>query len=85
MYNYYSLYIVICLSFHVHNRVKNIFKHVLFNVHDIKIMTKEISLPIRKLSKNTLLYPIMVHTKTMKLMFTGLKTHNAIVQRHHII
>jgi hypothetical protein len=53
-YIYSFLDVVICLSFHVNNRVENIFKHVLFNVHDIKVMTEEIGLSIRKFSRKHL-------------------------------
>ena len=48
-------------------------------------MTEDISLPIRKLLKNTSLYPIVAHTKTMKLLLIRLKTeHNTILLRDHI-
>ena len=63
-YIHFKLDADLCLSFHVHNRVENIFKHVLFNVHDIMIMVETIGLPIRKLPENTLMYPIMDQTKT---------------------
>jgi len=39
-------------------------------VHDVKVMAEEIGLPIRKLPKNTSLYPIMGKTKTRKLLLT---------------
>jgi hypothetical protein len=39
-------------------------------VLDIKVRAEEIDLPIRKLSKNTSLYPIMGQTKTIKLLLT---------------
>jgi len=39
-------------------------------VHDVKVMAEEIGLPIRKLSKDTSLYPIMGQTKTRKLLLT---------------
>ena len=43
-------------------------------------MEEEIVIPIRKLLKSTLLNPIDGHTKTMKLLLTGLKTkYNALV------
>jgi hypothetical protein len=42
-----NLDVILCLPFHIHNHVENIFKHVFFNVHDFKVMTEEISLPIR--------------------------------------
>jgi hypothetical protein len=35
-------------------------------MHDIYIMTKDIGIPIRQLSKNTLFYPIISHTKIRK-------------------
>ena len=58
----------------------------LFYMYDIRVMTGDIGLPIRKLLENTLLYPIIGQTKTMKLLLTRLKTkHNVIVLRHHII
>jgi hypothetical protein len=38
-------------------------------MYDIKVMTEEIGLPIRKLPKDTSLYPIMGQTKTRKLLF----------------
>jgi len=57
-----------------------------FYMHDIQIMTGEISLLIRKLLKNTLLYPFMEHTKTKKLLLIELKIkHNALILRDHII
>jgi hypothetical protein len=37
-------------------------------MHDIKVMAEEIGLPIRKLLKDTSLYPIMGQTKTRKLL-----------------
>jgi hypothetical protein len=53
-------------------------------MYDIRVMTGDIGLPIRKLLENTLLYPIIGQTKTMKLLLTRLKTkHNVIVLRHH--
>jgi hypothetical protein len=68
--------------FHIHNRVKNISKHAIFNVHDIKVMSKKISTLIRKLPENTSLYLIMGQIKTIKLLFTGLKTnHNSTPRR----
>jgi hypothetical protein len=39
-------------------------------VHDVKVMAEKIGLPIRKLLKDTSLYPIMGQTKTRKLMLT---------------
>jgi hypothetical protein len=53
---------------HVHNRVENIFKHVLFNTHDIKVMAEDISLPIKKLIENILFYLITSQTKTKKIL-----------------
>jgi len=85
-YIHYSLHVVLCLPFYIYNYVKNIFKHALFNMHDIIIMTEEISLPIRKLLKNTLLYPIVGHTKTRKLLLNELKNkYNVIVLWYHVI
>ena len=72
--------------FHVYNRVENIFKHIFFNMHDIKVMAEKIGFPIRKLLENSLLYPIMGQTKTRKLLLIGLKTkHNVIILCHHVI
>jgi hypothetical protein len=46
-------------------------------MHDIKIMAEEISLPLKKLIENTLLYSIIGHIKTTKLLLTGFKIkHN---------
>jgi hypothetical protein len=39
-------------------------------MHDVKVMAKQIGLPIRKLPKDTSLYPIIGQTKTMKLLLT---------------
>jgi len=39
-------------------------------VHDVKVMKEEIGLPIRKLPKDTSLYPIMGQTKIRKLLPT---------------
>jgi hypothetical protein len=77
-YIYSSLDVVLCLPLHIHDRVENVLKHVLFYVHDVKVIAKKIGLPIRKLSENTLLYPIVGQTKTKKVLLTGLETkHNA--------
>jgi hypothetical protein len=79
-YIHSSFDVVLCLPLHVHDRVENIFKHVLFYMHNVKVMPKEIGLPIKKLLENTSLYPVVGQTKTRKLLFTGLETkHNAIV------
>jgi hypothetical protein len=49
-------------------------------------MTKEVSLPIRKLLKNTSFYPIMGNTKIRKILLTELKTkHNVFILRDHVI
>jgi len=57
-----------------------------FNVHDFKVMTEEIGLPIRKLLENTTFYLITGQTKTRKLLLTELKTkHNVNILRHHVI
>jgi hypothetical protein len=49
-------------------------------------MTEKIIFPTRKHPKNTLLYPIVGHTKTNKLLFTELKTkHNTFILWDHII
>jgi len=75
-----SLDVVLCLPIHVHNYVENILKHVLFYVHNIKVMVKEIGLPIRKLIENILFNSIVGQTKTMKFLLTGLKIkHNITV------
>jgi hypothetical protein len=68
------------LPLHVYNRVENILKHVLFYVHDIKVMTENIGLPIKKLSENISFYSIVGQTKIRKLLLTGLKTkHNVTI------
>jgi hypothetical protein len=49
-------------------------------VHDVKVMTEEIGLPIWKLPKKTSFYLVMGQTKTKKLLLTGLETkHNITV------
>jgi hypothetical protein len=65
-----NLDIVLCLPLHIHNDVEIVLKHVLLYVHDVKVMAKEIGLPIRKLPKDTSLYPIMDQIKTRKLLLT---------------
>jgi DNA modification methylase len=72
-YNHSSLNVVICIPFHVHDRIENILEHVSFYVHDFNIMAEEIGFPIRKLLENTSLYPIMGKTKTSKLLLTKLE------------
>jgi len=37
------------LKTNIHDDVENVFKHVLFYVHDVKVMVEEIGFPIRKL------------------------------------
>jgi hypothetical protein len=49
----------LCLPLHIHDGVENVLKHVLFNVHNVKVMAEKIGLPIRKLLKDTSLYLIM--------------------------
>ena len=65
-----SLDVVLCLPLHIHDGVENVLKHVLFDVHDVKVMVEQIGLPIRKLPKDTSLYLIVGQTKTRKLLFT---------------
>jgi hypothetical protein len=77
-YIHYILDVVLCLSLHIHDRVENVLKHVLFYVHDVNVITEEIGLPIRKLSQNNLLYPIVGQTKTRKLLLTGLETKHDV-------
>jgi len=62
-YIHFNLDIILYLPLHVYDRVENILKHVLFYVLDIKVMIKEIGLPIRKLLENISLYPIIGQTK----------------------
>jgi len=84
-YIHSSLHVAFFLPFHVHNRIKDIFKHIIFNVYDIKIMTEEVSFSIRKLPENISLYLIVDHTKTRKLLLTNLKSkYNVIELWHHI-
>jgi hypothetical protein len=79
-YIHSSLDVVLYLLLHVHNRVENILKHVIFYVHDVKVMAEEIGLPIRKITENTSLYLVIGQTKTRKLLLTGLETkHNVTV------
>jgi len=85
-YIHSRLDIVLCLPLHVHDRAENVLKHVLFYVHDIKVMAEEIGLSIRKLPENTLIYLVVGQTKIRKLLLIGLKTkHNITVLWHHII
>jgi hypothetical protein len=65
-----SLDVVLCLPLHIYDGVENVLKHVLFYVHEVKVMAKKIGLPIRKLPKDTSLDPIMGQTKTRKLLLT---------------
>ena len=85
-YIHFSLDVVLCLPLHVHNYVENVLKHVLFYMHDIKVMAEEIGLLIRKLLEYTLIYLTVGQIKTRKLLLTELKTkHNVTVLRHHVI
>jgi hypothetical protein len=65
-----SLDVVLCLPLHIHDGIENVLKHVLFYVHDVKVMAEKIGIPIRKLPKDTSLYPIVGQTKTKKLLLT---------------
>jgi hypothetical protein len=77
-YIHSSLNVVFCLPLHVHDRVENVLKHVLFYMHDIKVMAEKIE--IRKLPENTLFYLIVCQIKTRKLMLTGLEIkHNVTI------
>ena len=79
-YTYYIFDVVLCLPLHIHNCVNNVLKHVLFHMHNIKVMIEEMGLPIRKILENTSFYPIMGQIKTKKLLLTELKIiHNVIV------
>jgi len=90
-YIHSSFYVVFCPLFHVHHHGKNIFNNVYIHTHTHTHthMTSKlygISLSIRKLQKNTLLYPIIGRTKTRKLVLTIMKIkYNALVLRDHII
>lgn len=71
---YHSCFdVVLGVSIHVHNCVENALKHVLFYLHDIKVMEDKIGFPMRNLLENTLLYAIMGPNKTKNLLFTRLK------------
>jgi hypothetical protein len=65
-----SLDVVFCLPLHIYDGVENVLKHVLFYVHEVKVMAEEIGLPIRKLPKDTSLDPILGQIKTRKLLLT---------------
>ena len=83
---YFYGYKIILYPFHIHNGVENVLKHVLFNVHDVKVMVEKIGLPIRKLPNNISLNPIVGQTKTRKLLLIGLKTkHNVTILQHYVI
>jgi len=85
-YIHSRLDVVLCLPFHVHDRVENVLKHVFFYVHDVKVMVEEIGLSIRKLPKNTSIYLVVGQTKIKKLLLIGLKSkHNVTVLWHHVI
>jgi len=85
-YIHSSLDIVFCLLLHVHDHIENVLKHVLFYVHEVKVMVEKIGLPIRKLLENTLFYLVVGQTKTRKLLLTGLETkHNVTILWHHIM
>jgi hypothetical protein len=58
-----SLDVVLYPPLHIHDGVQNVLK-------DVKVMAEETDLPIRKLPKDTSLYPIMGQTKTRKLLLT---------------
>jgi hypothetical protein len=45
---HFSLDDVLYLPLHIHDGVENVLKHVLFYIHDIKVMVEEIGLSIRK-------------------------------------
>ena len=85
-YIHYSLDVVLCLPLHVYVRVENILKHVLFYMHDVKVMAEKIGVSIKKLLENILFYPILGQTKIRKLLLTELETkHNVTVFWHHVI
>ena len=49
-------------------------------MHEIKIMAEEVGFSINKLSENIVIYLIMDHIKTIKLLLTNLKSkYNVIV------
>jgi len=73
-YIHSGLDVGLCLPLYVHDCVENVLKHVLFYAFDVKVMAEEIGLPIRKLSKNIPLNPIVGQTKTKKLLLTKLET-----------
>ena len=85
-YIHFSFDVVLYLSHHVHDRVKNISKHILFYVHDIKVMVEELGLSIRKLLETTSFYLVMSQTNTRKLLLNELETkHNVTILWHHVI
>jgi hypothetical protein len=73
-YIHSSLNVVLWFPLHIHDHVENIPKHVLFYVHDVKIIAEEIGLPIRKLLENTLLYRIVVKPGNFCLLDWKLNT-----------
>jgi len=65
-----SLDVVLCLPLHIHDGVENVLKHVVFYVHDVKVIVEKIGLLIKKLPKDTSLYLIVGQTKTRNLLLT---------------
>jgi hypothetical protein len=61
-YIHSSFYIILWFFFNIHDRVKNIFKHILLDMHNIRSIVKDISLIIRKFLRNSFFYPITSHT-----------------------
>jgi hypothetical protein len=88
-YIHSSLDVILCLSLHVHDHVENVSKHVFFYMHNVKVMTEKIGLPIRKLIENISLYPVIGQTKTKKLRLTGLENqtqcHHSLTPHHTIL
>jgi len=61
-YIHSSFYIILWFLFNIHDRVKNIFKQILLDMHNIQSILKDISLIIRKFLRNSFFYPITSHT-----------------------
>jgi len=80
IYIHSSFYIILWFFFNIHDRVKNIFKHILFYMHNIRSIVKDISLIIRKFLRNSFFYPITSHT--MIIHHTIL--HLIVLTVHHL-
>ena len=84
-----SLDVVLCLPLHIHDGVENVLKHVIFNVHDVKVMAKEDWSSNKKAPKRYFVLPNYGSNQNQRtsayLIGDQTQCHRTLIQHHAIL